>query len=80
MFTDKAIKGLKPKLSAYRLYEKAADKGFGVKVTPAGRKSFFVQYAASDSPQKFYNLGGVLNYFNKQPEVIVLLVVLYKTQ
>ena len=25
-------------------------------------------------------LGGVLNYFNKQPEVIVLLVILYKTQ
>ncbi len=57
MFTDKAIKGLKPKLSSYRLYEKAADKGFGVKVTPAGSKSFFVQYAASDGQQKFYKLG-----------------------
>ncbi|NOU21101.1 MAG: integrase arm-type DNA-binding domain-containing protein [Methyloglobulus sp.] len=57
MFTDKAIKGLKPKLSSYRFYEKAADKGFGVKVTPAGSKSFFVQYAVSDGQQKFYNLG-----------------------
>jgi hypothetical protein len=27
-----------------------------------------------------FQLGGVLNYFNKQPEVIVLFVVLYKTQ
>jgi Arm DNA-binding domain len=57
MFTDKAIKGLKPKLSSYRLYEKAADKGFGVKVTPAGSKSFFVQYTGSEGHQKFYNLG-----------------------
>jgi hypothetical protein len=28
----------------------------------------------------FGALGGVLNYFNKQREVIVLLVILYKTQ
>ena len=45
MFTDKSIKGLKPKESAYRLYEKGVDKGFGVKVTPAGSMSFFIQYA-----------------------------------
>ena len=57
MFTDKSIKGLKPKPSAYRLYEKGADKGFGIKVTPAGSVSFFIQYAGGDGKQKFYNLG-----------------------
>lgn len=57
MFTDKSIKGLKSKDFAYRLYEKSADKGFGVKVTPAGNKSFFVQYCDSHGKQKFYNLG-----------------------
>lgn len=48
MLTDKSIKGLKPKVSAYRLYEKGNDKGFGVKVTPAGSMSFFIQYAGID--------------------------------
>ncbi|MCK9606201.1 MAG: integrase arm-type DNA-binding domain-containing protein [Methylomonas sp.] len=57
MFTDKSIRGLKPKESAYRLYEKGADKGFGVKVTPAGSVSFFIQYAGKDRKQKFHNLG-----------------------
>jgi Arm DNA-binding domain len=67
MFTDKAIKGLKPKLSAYRLYEKAADKGFGVKVTPAGSKSFLVQYSVSDGHQKFFNLGRILLFHCRMP-------------
>lgn len=57
MFTDKSIKGLKPKLSAYRLYEKGADKGFGVKVTPAGSVSFFLRYASEDGKQRFFNIG-----------------------
>ena len=57
MFADKSIKGLKPKKSAYRLYEKGADKGFGVKITPAGSISFFIQYAGTNGKQKFYNLG-----------------------
>lgn len=57
MFTDKSIKGLKPKQSAYRLYEKGADKGFGVKITPAGSVSFFVQYSGTNGKQNFFNLG-----------------------
>ncbi|MGY6278115.1 tyrosine-type recombinase/integrase [Methylomonas sp. MgM2] len=57
MFTDKSIKGLKAKPSAYRLYEKGPDKGFGVKVTPAGSVSFFIQYAGSEGKQKFMSLG-----------------------
>ncbi len=44
-FTDKFIKGLEAKDSAYRIFEKGGDKGFGVKITPAGSKSFFIQYA-----------------------------------
>jgi integrase len=57
MFTDKSIKGLKPKQTAYRLYEKGTDKGFGLKITPAGSKSFFIQYISDSGKQKFYNLG-----------------------
>lgn len=44
-FTDKFIKGLPAKGSDYRVYEKGADKGFGVKVTRKGHKSFFQQYS-----------------------------------
>ncbi|MDD5410709.1 MAG: integrase arm-type DNA-binding domain-containing protein [Methylobacter sp.] len=57
MFTDKSIKGLKPKPSAYRLYEKGADKGFGIKVTPASSVSFFIQYSGGNGKQKFFSLG-----------------------
>jgi Arm DNA-binding domain len=56
MFTDKSIKGLKPKQTAYRLYEKGADKGFGLKITPAGSKSFFIQFISDSGKKKFYNL------------------------
>lgn len=55
-FTDKYTKGLSGKKSAYRIYEKNLDKGFGAKVTPAGSVSFFIQYS-SDNKTRFYNLG-----------------------
>ncbi len=55
-FTDNLIKGLKPKNSPYRLFEKGSDKGFGVQVTKSGAKSFFLQYAL-DGKRKFLNLG-----------------------
>ncbi len=55
-FTDNLIKGLKPKNSPYRLFEKGSDKGFGVQVTKSGTKSFFLQYAL-DGKRKFLNLG-----------------------
>lgn len=54
--TDNLLKGLKPKTSSYRIYEKGVDKGFGVKVIPSGSISFFMQYA-TDGKQRFYNLG-----------------------
>lgn len=55
-FTDNLIKGLKPKKSPYRRFEKGADKGFGIQVTPSGTKSFFLQYAFKGK-RKFLNLG-----------------------
>ncbi len=55
-FTDKTIKGLKPRTSAYRIFEKGVDKGFGLKVTPKGSISFFIQYSSSGK-QSFFNLG-----------------------
>ncbi|MCK9394271.1 MAG: integrase arm-type DNA-binding domain-containing protein [Methylobacter sp.] len=54
--TDNYIKGVSAKESAYRIYEQGADKGFGLKVTPAGSISFFLQYSFSGK-QRFYNLG-----------------------
>lgn len=54
--TDKYIKGIQPRASAYRIFEKGGDKGFGLKVIPSGAISFFIQYAAGGK-QRFYNLG-----------------------
>lgn len=55
-FTENLIKGLKPKNSPYRLFEKGADKGFGVQVSTSGTKSFFLQYSLNGK-RKFLNLG-----------------------
>jgi len=55
-FTDKQIKGLKPKAAPYRLFEKGPDKGFGIQVTANGSVSFFIQYA-TNGKKRFYNLG-----------------------
>ena len=41
-FTDNLIKGLKTRKNPYRLFEKGADKGFGIQVTHSGTKSFFL--------------------------------------
>lgn len=55
-FTENTIKGLKAKEASYRIAEKGSDKGFGIKVTPAGAKTFFLQYAANGK-RRFLNLG-----------------------
>ena len=41
--TKKTIDGLKPKSSYYRVWDKSLT-GFGIKVTPAGSKIYFVKY------------------------------------
>jgi len=56
-FTDNLIKGLQPKDTPYRLFEKGADKGFGIQITKSGTKSFFLQYS-HDGKRKSLNLGG----------------------
>lgn len=59
MFTDKAIAALKPAEKPYREFEKGADKGFGVQISPAGVKAFFVQYLSPETgKRRFMNLGG----------------------
>lgn len=55
-FTDKYLKGLTPKPSSYRIFEKGTDKGFGLKITPAGSITFIIQYTI-DGKKQFYNLG-----------------------
>jgi integrase len=42
-FTDTQIKALKPKNKRYPLYD-AGSKGFGIRVEPTGRKTFFFEY------------------------------------
>ncbi len=55
-FTDKQIKGLRPKESPYRIFEKGPDKGFGVQVTANAAVSFFIQYTINGK-KRFYSLG-----------------------
>jgi integrase len=57
IFTDKQLKGLKSQKNSYRIFEKASDKGFGIKITPAGSISFFIQYSACGVSQRFMSLG-----------------------
>lgn len=55
-FTDRQIQSLKPKERAYRVLEKANDRGFGVQVTPAGSKIFF-QYYSINGKEKYFTIG-----------------------
>ena len=43
VFTDAKIKALKPKSVRYEVWEKGR-KGFGVRVSPLGRKSWVFMY------------------------------------
>ena len=57
-FTDKYIKGLRPKEKPYRVREGGSDKGFGVQITPGGVKTFFIAYESRDTgTRRFQNLG-----------------------
>ncbi|MBT4556033.1 MAG: DUF4102 domain-containing protein, partial [Nitrospina sp.] len=42
-FTDAQLKGLKPSNKRRILYEDGG-KGFGIRVEPSGRKSFFLEF------------------------------------
>lgn len=47
MFTDKQLRALKPKSSPYRVSEGGSDRGFGIQISTAGTKTFFLQYRES---------------------------------
>lgn len=57
IFSDKYIQNLKPRTTAFRIFEKSADRGFGVRVTPNGHKTFFLCYRHGGL-RRFMNLGG----------------------
>ncbi|HET6725499.1 MAG TPA: tyrosine-type recombinase/integrase [Gammaproteobacteria bacterium] len=44
MFTDKLLRSLKPRATPYRLYDKGADRGFHVQVSPGGQVTFRLEY------------------------------------
>ena len=54
--TDLKVKSLKPQKYPYRKREKSVDRGFGVQVSPAGRKSFYMAYVI-DGRERFLKLG-----------------------
>lgn len=56
IFSDKYIQNLKPRTTAFRVFEKSSDRGFGVRVTPNGHKTFFLCYR-HDGLRRFMNLG-----------------------
>jgi integrase len=55
-FSDKGIQNLKPGAKPRREFDKGSDPGFGVQVTPAGTKTFFLAYRF-DGRRRFMNLG-----------------------
>ena len=50
-FTDAQLKGLKPPNKRKILYEDRG-KGFGIRVEPSGRKSFFLEYRFGDGKER----------------------------
>jgi hypothetical protein len=43
-FTEDYIQSLKPQKENVEILERCSDPGFGIRVTPKGRKTFFVVY------------------------------------
>lgn len=57
MFTDKAVKSLKPKKTAYKIFENGPDKGFCIQVSK-NAKTFYMQYLSPITGNKrFFKLG-----------------------
>ena len=46
-FTDKGIRGLKPRASRYEIYSDN-EHGFGLRITPSGIKTFISRYRRPD--------------------------------
>ena len=57
MFTVNYLKSLQTKDKPFRVYEKAARKGFGIQVSPKGTKTFFYGYKTKENKQRFIKLG-----------------------
>ena len=58
MFTDRSIKAMKSTGKPYRKFEHGPDKGFGIQVTAAGVKTFFMQYKSPENgKRRFMRLG-----------------------
>lgn len=62
MFTTTQIKNLKPKAKPYRVYERGADRGFHVQVSPGGKISFGMAYMMAGK-KRFYKLGAYSSAF-----------------
>ncbi len=56
VFTDKFVKALQPRQHSYKLHEAGSDKGFCIRVTPAGHKTFLQQYSI-DGTRRYLRLG-----------------------
>ena len=50
-FTDAQLKGLKPSNNRKILYEDGG-RGFGLRIEPSGRKSFFLEYRFGDGKER----------------------------
>ena len=50
-FTDAQLKGLKPQKQRVILYEDGG-RGFGLRIEPSGRKSFFLEYRFGEGKER----------------------------
>jgi integrase len=57
MLTDKSIRSAKPRASAYRIFDKGSDRGFGIKILPSGTKQFFLQFKDFAGKVRYLKLG-----------------------
>jgi integrase len=55
-FTDTSLRRLVARETPYRVFEQANIAGFGVQVTPAGAKTFFMQHT-HDGRRQFFRIG-----------------------
>lgn len=68
-FTKTAIDGLSPKDKIYREWDQDI-KGFGVRVSPSGRKAFFIQYTRPDGKKDSFTIGAYGTLSLKQAQDI----------